>query len=266
MLSPSSRTAAATAMPLLVLLALAGLFYASFIAFAQTDMKRLVAYSSIGHMGLVVLGIAIWNRITLPGAVLQMVNHGLTTAALFIMVGMLDERIHSRRLADVGGLWQTMPRFSGFFLLFGLSAVGLPGLNNFVSEILILVGTFGSHPAAACFGFAAMVLTLAYILRLLQNLLFGPAMTSRGTCRSRSARDLRPAAPGPGCHIHRLASPAAARPATRTGQAAAASRPGSAHGHDRAETMSFLPHEHAEIGERYYKIYLSDSLLTSFCG
>ena len=162
-------------MPLLVLLALAGLLYASLIAFAQTDMKRLVAYSSIGHMGLVVLGIAIWNRTTLSGAVLQMVNHGLTTAALFIMVGMLDERIHSRRLADVGGLWQTMPWFSGFFLLFGLSAVGLPGLNNFVSEILILVGTFGSHPAAACFGFAAMVLTLAYVLRLIQNLLFGPA-------------------------------------------------------------------------------------------
>jgi len=175
---PLFPATAAAAMPLLVLLALVGLFYASFIAFAQTDMKRLVAYSSIGHMGLIVLGIAIWNRITLPGAVLQMVNHGLTTSALFIMIGMLDERIHSRRLADVGGLWQTMPRFSGFFLLFGLSAVGLPGLNNFVSEILILIGTFGSHPAAACFGFAAMVLTLAYVLRLLQNLLFGPAVTT----------------------------------------------------------------------------------------
>jgi NADH-quinone oxidoreductase subunit M len=171
---------AAAFVPLLVLLALTGLFYASFIAFAQTDMKRLVAYSSIGHMGLVVLGIVIWNRITLSGAVLQMVNHGLTTSALFIMVGMLDERIHSRRLADVGGLWQTMPLFSGFFMLFGLSAIGLPGLNNFVSEMLILIGAFDSHPAAACFGFAAMVLTLAYILRLLQQLLFGPAVPAGG--------------------------------------------------------------------------------------
>jgi NADH-quinone oxidoreductase subunit M len=170
---PLFPRAAAEGASLLMILGIMGLFYASWIALAQADMKRLVAYSSIGHMGLVVIGIAAWNGLALSGALLQMINHGLTTAALFIMVGMLDERLQTRALAKVGGLWHQVPVFAGFFLLFGLSALGLPGLNNFVSEVLILLGAFRQAPVIACLGFAAMVVTLIYMLRLVQETLFG---------------------------------------------------------------------------------------------
>ena len=104
--------------PLLLVLGIGGLFYAGWIALAQADIKRLVAYSSIAHMGMIIIGIVIWNAVTLSGAVLQMINHGLSTSALFIMVGMLDERIHSRDFAKLGGLWSKMPVFGAFFLLF----------------------------------------------------------------------------------------------------------------------------------------------------
>jgi len=166
--------AAAQAAPLLIVLGLAALIYGAWVCFAQTDAKRLVAYSSIGHMGLILLGLAVWEEISLQGSVLQMVNHALTTGALFVMVGMLYERIGSRDLNDLGGLWQRIPVFSSFFLLFCLAAAGLPGLNNFVGELLILVGSFEQHPAAACIGFAGAVLILGYILRLVQATLFGP--------------------------------------------------------------------------------------------
>ncbi len=170
---PLFPTAAAASVPALLVLGLVGLFYASWIAFGQKDMKRLVAYSSIAHMGLVVIGIAVWNAMTLSGAVLQMVNHGLTTSALFILVGMLDDRVHSRQLADFGGLWKQVPLFSGFFLLFAMSSLGLPGLNNFVGEILILLGTFKSNPAVAVLGFVGILLVLVYVLRLVQDMLWG---------------------------------------------------------------------------------------------
>ncbi len=171
---PLFPSAAAASAPLLLASGLIGLFYASWIALAQRDMKRLVAYSSIGHMGLILIGLAVWNAMTLSGAVLQMINHGLTTTALFIMVGMLDERFRSRELADYSGLWKSMPVFSGFFLFFCLAAIGLPGLNNFVSEILILVGTFKAKPVIGTVAFAGIVITLIYVLRLVQESLFGP--------------------------------------------------------------------------------------------
>jgi NADH-quinone oxidoreductase subunit M len=157
----------------LLVLGLVGLFYASWIALAQKDIKRLVAYSSIGHMGLVVIGVAIWNRMTLSGAILQMVNHGLTTSALFILVGMIDERVHSREMANLGGLWKKMPTFSAFFLLFAMSSLGLPGLNNFVGEILILIGAFKGEPLVGEIAFAGLVLTVVYVLWMVQRTLFG---------------------------------------------------------------------------------------------
>ena len=150
-----------------------GLVFASWVAFAQTDAKRLVAYSSVGHMGLVVLGLAVWKTAALEGSVLLMVNHALTTGALFIMVGMLGERAGTRELARFGGLWKTMPTFSGFFLLFAMASAGLPGLGNFASEMLILLGSFKTAPVPAACAFAGLVLTLAYVLRLLQKTLFG---------------------------------------------------------------------------------------------
>ncbi len=159
--------------PLLLFLGVAGLFYAAWIALAQTDIKRLVAYSSISHMAMVVIGLVIWNSITLSGAVVQMVNHGISTSALFIMVGMLDERIHSRDFAVLGGIWRKMPVFGAFFLLFALSSLGLPGLNNFIGEILILVGTFKASPVIGFLGFMGLVFGVIYILRMVQDALFG---------------------------------------------------------------------------------------------
>jgi NADH-quinone oxidoreductase subunit M len=165
--------AAKMSVPLLLVLGLIGLFYASWIALAQTDMKRLVAYSSISHMGMIVIGLAVWEQMTISGAVLQMLNHGITTSALFIMVGMLSERTHSRDFADYGGLWKKMPVFSGFFLLFGMAFIALPGTNNFAGEILILLGTFRTYPIIAVIAFVIFVFGLIYTLRLIQDALFG---------------------------------------------------------------------------------------------
>ncbi len=159
--------------PLILILGLGGLFYAGWIALAQADIKRLIAYSSIAHLGLAIIGIVIWNAVALSGALLQMINHGLSTSALFIMVGMLDERLHSRKFAVLGGLWSKMPMFSAFFLLFALSSLGLPGLNNFVGEMLILVGAFKAKPVIAILGFVGIVIGVIYILRMVQDALFG---------------------------------------------------------------------------------------------
>jgi len=175
---PLFPDAAATFTPLLLGLSVAGILYASWLAFAQTDVKRVVAYSSFGHMGLVVLGIAAWSPVSLSGSVLQMVNHGVTTGALFLMAGMLEERSGSRELASLGGLWGRAPLFSGLFLLFSLSALGLPGLNNFAGEFLVLAGTFRVSPLAAALALCGMVLVLVYLLRLVQALLFGPERVS----------------------------------------------------------------------------------------
>jgi NADH-quinone oxidoreductase subunit M len=172
---PLFPAAAKASVPLLLVLGVGGAFYAALIALAQTDLKRLVAYSSIGHMGYIVIGLGIGNLMTTSGALLQMVNHGLTTGALFILVGMLDERLGSRQLADMGGLWGRMPAFSAFFLLFALSSLGLPGLNNFVGEMLILIGAFKARPLVAILGFAGLVCTVIYILRMVQDALFGEA-------------------------------------------------------------------------------------------
>jgi NADH-quinone oxidoreductase subunit M len=159
--------------PVLYVASVFGISYGAWIAFAQTDMKRLVAYSSVSHMGFVALGIAAWSPVALSGALIQMVNHGVTTGALFAMVGMLDERTHSREMATYGGIWGKVPVLSFFFLLFCMASAGLPGLNNFVGEFLVLVGTFRVSPAAASGAFLGIVLTLVYTVRLVQEILFG---------------------------------------------------------------------------------------------
>jgi NADH-quinone oxidoreductase subunit M len=169
---PLFPVAARFSVPLLLVLGLVGLFYAAWIALAQKDIKRLVAYSSVGHMGIVVIGIAVWNTITLSGATLQMINHGLTTSALFILVGMLDARVHSREISNFGGFWKRMPGFSAFFLFFGIASLGLPGLNNFVGEFLVLIGTIKEWPLVTWFGFAGLVLTVIYILTVIQKTVF----------------------------------------------------------------------------------------------
>ena len=169
---PLFPLAAQALTPLLYTLAVIGIVYASLVAFAQEDMKRLIAYSSIGHMGYVAIGIAAWQPVALSGAIIQMANHGVTTGALFCMVGMLDERAHTREIRAFGGLWGRLPLWSFFFLLFSLASVGLPGLNNFVGEFLVLAGTFTVAPVAAVLAFSGIVLTLIYMVRLVQEVLF----------------------------------------------------------------------------------------------
>jgi NADH-quinone oxidoreductase subunit M len=163
--------------PLLYTLAITGIIYASLVAFAQEDMKRLIAYSSIGHMGYVAVGIAAWQPVALSGSIIQMANHGVTTGALFCLVGMLDERAHTRDISAFGGLWGKMPKYAFFFLFFSLASVGLPGLNNFVGEFLILAGVMKASPLAAALAFTGIVLTLIYMLRLVQRVLFQTEQT-----------------------------------------------------------------------------------------
>jgi NADH-quinone oxidoreductase subunit M len=171
--------AAQASMPLLLTVGLVAMFYTAWIALAQTDIKRLVAYSSIGHMGIMVVALGIWNLMTLNGSLLQLINHGISTSALFVMVGMLDERLGSRNFSDMGGLWKKMPVFSAFFLFFALSSMGLPGLNNFVGEILILIGTFQSRWVISVLAFVGVLLPVIYLLRMVQDCLFGEAREKR---------------------------------------------------------------------------------------
>lgn len=169
---PLFPLAAQALTPLFYTLALLGIFYASLVAFAQEDMKRLIAYSSIGHMGYVAIGIAAWQPVALSGSILQMANHGVTTGALFCLIGMLDERAHTRDIAAFGGLWGKIPLWSFFFLIFSLTSMGLPGLNSFVGEFLILAGTVKQAPLVVVLSFVGIILPLIYMVRLLQELLF----------------------------------------------------------------------------------------------
>jgi NADH-quinone oxidoreductase subunit M len=158
--------------PVLLALAVAGIVYGSWIAYSQRDLKRLVAYSSFGHMGFIVLGIAAWTPISLSGSLLQMVNHGITTGCLFVLLGMLEERVQTSDVDAFGGLWGRAPYFSAFFLLVSLSSLGLPGLNNFVGEFLILIGVYRMSPWMAILAFCGVVPILVYMLRMVQKVLF----------------------------------------------------------------------------------------------
>jgi NADH-quinone oxidoreductase subunit M len=160
-------------------LAVAGILYGSWIAYAQRDMKRLIAYSSFGHMGFIVLGIAAWTPVALSGAVLQMVNHGITTGALFAMIGMLGERADTRESGEFGGMWGKVPIFAFFFLLFSMASAGLPGLNNFTGEILILIGSFRVAQLPVILAYLGIILPLIYTIRLVQDLLFGKEKSPR---------------------------------------------------------------------------------------
>jgi NADH-quinone oxidoreductase subunit M len=125
-----------------------------------------------------VVGVATWNLLSLSGSLLQMVNHGLSTSALFIMVGIIGERIDSREFSDLGGLWARMPIFSVFFLFFALASMGLPGLNNFVGEILLLIGIFEARPLIGVLSFGGLIFTVIYILRMVKDTLFGEPKTT----------------------------------------------------------------------------------------
>ena len=159
---------------LLIALSVIGIIYGALVAWVQPDMKKLVAYSSVSHLGFCVLGIFAMNQTSIEGSILQMVNHGLSTGALFMLVGVIYERRHTRLLADYGGIGKTMPLFTVFFIIAVLSSVGLPGLNGFIGEFLILAGSFQTHPVAATIAASGVILAAIYLLWLVQRVFFGP--------------------------------------------------------------------------------------------
>ena len=165
---------AAALFPLLAALAVVGIVYGALVALAQTDMKRLVAYSSVSHMGFVVLGLFSLTATGISGAAIQMINHGLTTGALFACVGIIYDRYHTRELDEVGGLWNRFPLLAGFLILAALGSAALPGLNGFVGEFPILIGMFSRNPRAAVIGATGMILGAAYLLWMLRKVVFGP--------------------------------------------------------------------------------------------
>ncbi|MBI4462916.1 MAG: NADH-quinone oxidoreductase subunit M [Acidobacteria bacterium] len=159
--------------PWIVALALISIIYGALVSLVQPDAKKLVAYSSVSHMGFVVLGILALNEIGIEGAILQMVNHGVSTGGLFLIVGMLYDRRHTHVIREFGGLGTPLPVLSSFFLLVILSSLGLPMLNNFVGEFLILVGVFESSPWQAAVAAVGIVLAAWYLLWMYQRLVFG---------------------------------------------------------------------------------------------
>jgi NADH-quinone oxidoreductase subunit M len=159
--------------PLISVLAIIGIIYGALMAMVQKDVKSLVAYSSVSHLGFVMLGIFAFNIQAMQGSLIQMVNHGLSTGALFLMVGMLYERRHTRLIDEFGGLTRVIPVFACFFMIVSLSSIGLPGLNGFVGEFLILVGTFRSNVAYAVVATGGIILSAVYMLWMYQRVMFG---------------------------------------------------------------------------------------------
>jgi NADH-quinone oxidoreductase subunit M len=176
---PITPEATILLMPWVLWLSIAGIIYGGFTALAQSDMKKLIAYSSVGHMGFVTLGIFALNKNGIEGAILQMINHGVTTGALFLCVGMIYERTHSRELRSATGIGKYMPIYITFLAFFCLSSFGFPGTNSFVGEFMILAGAFeystsqGQFPWLALAAIPGAVLAAAYMLRMLQKIVWG---------------------------------------------------------------------------------------------
>lgn len=164
-------------MTVICVLAVIGIIYGALVAMVQTDVKKLIAYSSVSHLGFIVLGIFALTEEAMQGSIIHMVNHGLSTGALFLLVGMLYERRHTRLIVDFGGVAKVMPVFAAFFLFISLSSIGLPGLNGFVGEFLILLGAFQSQALAtywyAIFAATGVILAAVYMLWMYQRVMLG---------------------------------------------------------------------------------------------
>lgn len=170
---PLFPEACALAAPYAMGLGVVGIVYGAVLAFAQTDVKRLVAYTSVSHMGFVFLGSFTWNELALNGAVMQMVSHALSTGGLFILVGALQERMGTRDIQAMGGLWSTVPRMAAVGLVLSLASLGLPGLGNFVAEFLVLLGTFQVNPAMAAAATVGLVFATVYALWMMLKVFYG---------------------------------------------------------------------------------------------
>jgi NADH-quinone oxidoreductase subunit M len=172
---PMLPDASVTYTPIIMTLSVIAIIYGAYMALAQSDIKKLIAYSSVSHMGFVTLGIFAFNAQGIEGAVLQMINHGITTGALFMCVGIIYERTHSREISENGGLANAMPKYATFLVIFALSSVGLPGMNSFVGEFLVLVGVFAWDKLTATLAALGIILAAVYILYLVQRVVYGPA-------------------------------------------------------------------------------------------
>ena len=171
---PLFPEACVTFAPIAMTLGVVGILYGAVLAFAQTDLKRLVAYTSVSHLGFVLLGVFAWNRLALQGVVMQMISHGLSTGALFIIAGALYERTHTRDLDRLGGLWKTMPKMGAMGLFFAMASLGLPGLGNFVAEILVLIGAYKVSIFLTALATIGLVAATIYALWLVHKIFHGP--------------------------------------------------------------------------------------------
>src|SRR5947207_5277943 len=174
--------------PWLAVLAIVGIIYGALVAMVQPDMKKLVAYSSVSHLGFVVLGIAAMNTQGVSGGVYQMLSHGVSTGGLFLIVGMLSDRRHTRLIAEFGGLKRVTPHLVAAFLIVTASSIGLQGLNGFVGEFLILLGAFSWNPRFAAFAATGIILSATYMLWMFQRVNYGPVANEQNA----SLSDLTP--------------------------------------------------------------------------
>jgi NADH-quinone oxidoreductase subunit M len=171
---PLFPAVAIQAVPMFMALAIVGIIYGALVAMVQPDLKRLIAYSSVSHLGFVMLGIFALNHQGIEGALYQMLNHGISTGGLFLMVGMIYLRRHTRAITEFGGLWRSVPVMAAVFMALMLSSIGLPGLNRFVGEFLILLGTYLSTWQAAAFAVSGVILGALYMLWTYERVMFGP--------------------------------------------------------------------------------------------
>ncbi len=185
---PLFPLAAREALPVIAALAAVGIVYGALVCMVQPDLKRLVAYSSVSHLGFVMLGMAALNVQGVEGSIYQMLNHGLSTGGLFLAVGVIYERRHTRLIREFGGLWQQLPLYAAIFMVVMLSSVGLPGLNGFVGEFLILLGAFNVYPVATVVGMSGVLLGAVYLLWMYQRVMFGPLENPK----NRTLADLSP--------------------------------------------------------------------------
>nr|MBA3524964.1 NADH-quinone oxidoreductase subunit M [Geodermatophilaceae bacterium] len=181
--------------PLALVLSVIGIFYGALLAMGQSDMKRLLAYTSIAHFGFIGLGIFAFTSQAGVGSVLYMVNHGISTGALFLVVGLLIDRGKSRSIGDYGGMARTTPLLGGAFLIAGLSSLALPGTNSFVSEFLVLVGSYPTEPVFAILGAVGIILAALYILLMYQRTMQGPANPRLAKVRDLDKREIGMLAP-----------------------------------------------------------------------
>jgi NADH-quinone oxidoreductase subunit M len=170
---PLFPSEAVTFAPVGMLLGVAGILYGAKLAFAQTDLKRLVAYTSVSHMGFVILGVFSFNELAYQGVVIQMIAHGISTGALFVLVGQLYERIHTRDINKMGGLWEITPVMGAVGLIFSMASLGLPGLGNFIAELLILIGAFKADILMSCLASLGLIAATVYSLRIVQKVFLG---------------------------------------------------------------------------------------------